>query len=122
MTAAQNRALTALLQCKTREEAARMAGISSRTLRTYFQNADFVAAYRAAAAEMLQDAVMEARQGVSPALSTLREIAENGEEAAPARVSASKASLEYFLRLHDAADVEDRIAALEAQIGGLGKQ
>jgi len=122
LTAAQNRALNALLQCKTREEAAKMAGISSRTLRAYFQNAEFAAAYRAAAADVLQDAVMEARQGISPALSTLRTIAEDSEEAAPARVSASKAIVDSFLRLHDAIDVEERINALEAQIGGLEKQ
>ena len=116
MTQAQNRALAALLQCKSREEAAKMAGISSRTLRNYFQNQEFAEAYRLAISELLENAVMEARQGISPALSTLREIVEDAEESAPARIAASRAALEYALKLGDAVEIEQRITQLEKML------
>ena len=116
MTQSQSRALAALLHSRTREEAAKAAGITSRTLRNYFDDAAFVRAYRMAASEALQDAVNEARQGISTALFTLRQIAENNDETASVRVTASRAMIELFIKLHEAADVDERLAELERQI------
>lgn len=48
LTQNQQKAIAALLSSPSREEAARKCGLTSRTLRAYFQNNEFCEAYRSA--------------------------------------------------------------------------
>lgn len=50
MTHKKERLLAALLTSRTKKEAAKAAGISERTMRTYFDDPEFRAAYKQAAA------------------------------------------------------------------------
>lgn len=113
MTPRKERALQALLVCRTRSEAARAAGIGESTLREYMKDPEFLSRYREAFGNLLHDAARQAQQSISPALSTLREILEDSEEPAQARIQAARSTLEYALRLTEQLDIVSRIQALE---------
>lgn len=113
LTQKQNRALIALLTQPTREEAAKAAGITSKTLRTYLSDPSFQAAYKEALSEMMEDAVAQGKQCLNPAFSTLREIAEDNEQQAQARVSAARSLIEYTMRLNEQTDILEKLRELE---------
>ena len=113
LTQKQNRALIALLTQPTREEAAKEAGITSKTLRGYLEDTEFQAAYKTALAELLEDATTQAKQSLNPALTALREIAEDGAQQAQARVSAARSLLEYSLKLTEQTDILEQLQEIE---------
>lgn len=114
MNAKKQKALVALLTNPTREEAASAAGITSKTLRGYLADPEFQAEYKKAFANMVEDATRQAQQSFTPALSTLREIAVDGTENSPARISAARSILEYGLKLTEQTDIINRLEKLEA--------
>ena len=118
MTARQQKALAALLTTSSKAAAARAAGISDRTLRGYLSDPTFRAAYEKAFGDMVEDATRQAKQSLSPALSTLREITEDRGEDAQARIGAARAILTSGLKLIETADILTRLKELEDVIGG----
>lgn len=118
MTSRQQKALAALLTAPNKLEAAKAAGISDRTLRDYLADPEFQAAYRKAFAELVQQAAREAQRTISPAICTLRELMQDDAQNGQIRVSAARSVLEYSLKLTEQADILDRLAELEAAIGG----
>ena len=116
MTLKQQKALAALLTSPTREQAAAMAGISSRTLRNYLADPEFQAEYRKAFAELVEDATRKVQQTLEPAV--VRGIMEDGEENGQVRVSAARSVLEYGLKLTEQTDILTRLTELEAAMGG----
>ena len=115
LTGKKQKALEALLVCKTRQEAAAMAGINRKTLWAYMRDDEFMTAYNERFTELLQEATQQARQYLSPALETLNEIRGNKDASETARISAARSLLEYALRLGDQADLAARIADLERE-------
>ena len=113
MTQRKEKALQALLVSRTRAEAAKAAGIGESTLRTYMQDAEFLERYRQAFGDMVRDAARQAQQTLSPALSTLREIMEDREEPASARITAARSILEYTLKLGEQVDILEQLRELE---------
>lgn len=114
-TQRKEKALQALLVSRTKAEAARVAGVSESTLREYMKDPEFIEKYRQACGDMLKDAAQQARQGISPALETLREIAETPGNP-QARIMAARSTLEYSLRLTERVDILERVEALEKSI------
>ena len=119
MTPKKQKALLALLTQPTKEKSAAAAGITSKTLRGYLAEADFQAEYKRAFSGLVEDATRQAQQAIAPALSTLREIVEDGEENAQARISAARSLLEYSLKLTESTDILNRLDELEQTIGGV---
>ena len=113
----KQKAIAALLTCKTKEQAAEKAGISSRTLRTYFEDPAFLQAYRNAFGSLIDEATRHAQQTISPALDTLSEIMQDADISHAARVSAARAALEFTLRLIEVNDIVPRLEALENDQG-----
>lgn len=113
MTQRKEKALQALLVSRTRAEAAKAAGIGESTLRTYMQDSEFLERYRQAFGDMVRDAARQAQQTLSPALSTLREIMEDREEPASARITAARSILEYTLKLGEQVDILEQLRELE---------
>lgn len=111
----QQKAIAALLTSKNKAAAASAAGISTRTLQRYFEDAEFTEAYKAAFAGLVEDATRQAQQIISPAFDTLEEIMRDNEITPAARVSAARAALEYTLRLTEANDI---IAQIREIAGG----
>lgn len=113
MTPRKEKALQALLVCRTRAEAAKAAGIGESTLREYMKDAEFMERYKQAFGGMVADATRQAQQTLSPALSTLREIMEDREEQASARITAARSILEYAMKLCEQTDILDQLRELE---------
>lgn len=113
MTQRKEKALQALLVSRTRAEAAKAAEIGESTLRTYMQDAEFLERYRQAFGDMVRDAARQAQQTLSPALSILREIMEDREEPASARITAARSILEYTLKLGEQVDILEQLRELE---------
>lgn len=121
MTPSKEKALAALLTCPTKREAAQRAGISDRTLRNYLADPSFQAAYQQAFNGIVEDATRQAQQSLAPALFTLREIMEDAEIPAAARVTAARTALEYAIKLTEANDFAARLERLE-QAGMIGDE
>lgn len=113
MTPKKQKALLALLTSSTREQAAAAAGITSKTLRGYLADPEFQAEYKKAFGNMVEDATRQAQQAIAPALSTLREIVEDTDENAQARISAARSVLEYSIKLTETTDILSRLDELE---------
>ncbi len=113
ITPRKEKALHALLVCRTRAEAAQMAGIGESTLRSYLQEPDFQQRYKEAFGGLVRDAARQAQQAITPALSTLREIMEDKDEQAQARISAARSTLEYALKLTEQVDILEQLRVLE---------
>lgn len=112
-TPRKEKALQALLVSRTRAEAAKAAGIGESTLREYMKDQEFMARYREAFGSLVQDATRQAQQTIAPALSTLKEIMEDGDEQATARIQAARATLEYALKLTEQTDILEQLRELE---------
>lgn len=115
MTANKEKALRAVLTSSTKKQAAKVAGISEKTLHRYFQQEDFQNAYKAALTDMVNDAAQKAKTALAPALAVLGDIANNPEESANSRIAACRGLLEYGMRLIETTDILQRLEALEGE-------
>ena len=111
------RALQALLTERTKQEAAAVAGISTRTLRTYLANKEFLREYQRAFRSLVNDATRQAQQALSPAVAALRTIVEDPEESASSRIAAARSLLEYGLRFTEFSDILRELDAMDATEG-----
>lgn len=113
MTPNKERLLVALLTSRTKKEAAAAAGISDRTMRSYFEDKEFCQRYREAFAGVVQDATRRAQQLLEPALSTLQTVMEDEEIPAQARITAAKSIIDYSLKLTEQTDILEQLRELE---------
>ena len=113
LTQKQTRALAALLTQPTQAQAAQKAGIGLTTLKRYLDEPECQTAYQEAVTKLLEEASVQAKQGLNPALSCLREIVEDRKTAATARIQAARSLLEYGLRLAETVDIMKQLNELE---------
>lgn len=114
MTTKQKRAIAALLTASTKQEAARAAGISYATLRRWLaEDADFQQAYNDELQGVIERAAVLARQGMTEAVTALREIVADGETAQNTKVAAARTILESGAKIIEMQSFEARLAALE---------
>lgn len=118
MSPNKERAIAALLIYPTREEAAKAAGLSSKTVRRYWDDPEFVSAYKKAFSELVEGATRQAQRNLEPAVNTLQEIMRDNEQNGQIRVSAARSLLEYSLRLSERVDILERLDELEKSLGG----
>ena len=115
----QEALISALLLEPTLAEAAQAAGIGEVTAWRWLQDAAFQAAYREARREVVRHAITQVQRATGEAVETLRNVMQDADAPASARVSAAKAVLETAVKAVELEDLEARIAALEAaQQGG----
>ena len=114
MTPNKEKLLAALLTSRTKKEAAAAAGISDRTMRSYFEDKEFCQRYREAFAGVVQDATRRAQQLLEPALSTLKTVMEDEEIPAQARITAARSIIDYSMRLTEQSDIMRQLDELEA--------
>ena len=116
MTVRQQKAIAAMISAPTLEQAARDARIGTSTLRRWLkEDPAFIRAYNDALTELLTDATAKAKRNVSCALDVLVDVMQNGESS-QVRVTAARSTIEYALKLHDAAEMTQRLQALEKRI------
>jgi hypothetical protein len=111
----KERAVQSLLTQSTLTEAARASGVCERTLRRWLQNEEFAERVRRERSASLESTVNLLRKSSGSAVEALQAVAGNKRSPAGARVSASRAILEFHYRGAELTDLMQRVAALEKQ-------
>jgi hypothetical protein len=112
----QEQGIRALLLQPTLVDAATAIGVDERTLRRWLrEDAAFQIAYREARRAVVQHAIAQVQHATGEAVATLRQVMQDPEAPASARVSAAKAILETAVKGIEIEDLAARIAILEAQ-------
>jgi hypothetical protein len=102
----------------TQLDAAEQAGVSPRTVRRRLDDPGFRAELDEARTEMVRRTVGKLVDAGTTAASNLRELAE-GAESESVRLHASRYLIELALRGHEAMQLTQRLATLEAQVAAL---
>lgn len=113
MTQKQILALSALLRTNNRAEAARIAGVSERTVRNYWSDPEFRREFASACRDQLREATQRAQCTTTAAVDTLAEIMQDKEQPPNVRIQATRALLDATLRLSEVVDINERLTALE---------
>ena len=106
-------AILALLSQRNIEEAARVAGVSARTLYRWMQEPDFDAAYRAARRAAFSQSTARLQQMCTAAVSTLGKIMVDPNAPAASRVRAADSVLDHAAKAIEIEDIEARVTELE---------
>jgi hypothetical protein len=113
----QEAAIIALLSEPTIEKAAAKAGIAKPTLWRWLQIESFQTAYREARREAVSQAIGALQRASGEAVEALREIMQDKEAPATARVSAARSILEFAIKGVEIEDILVRLEALENEGG-----
>ena len=113
LTAAQEKALAALLSERTVEAAATSAKVGLRTLWRWMKTPAFAAAYREARAMVVSHAISRLQQASADAVDTLTAVMNDQTIPAPARVQAAKTVLEMAVKGTELAELHRRLDDLE---------
>ena len=110
-------ALLLVLACgATVENAARQCGLCERTVYRRLENPKFVQRLKQLRADMVQRTAGSLTAASSESVRTLLELQK--PSAPPAvRLGAARSVLEIGIKLREAADLEERLSALEQQLG-----
>jgi hypothetical protein len=111
----QAQTIAALLACPTLAQAAQQGGIAEATLHRWLKEEAFQQAYRDARRYVVQQAIVQVQQATGEAVTTLRTVMQDPASTSSAKVSAARTILETALRAVELEDIEQRLAALEAQ-------
>jgi hypothetical protein len=111
----QEEAIAALLTQRNVEEAARAAGIGTRTLLRWLKLPEFQAAYRQARREAFGQAVARLQQGASAAATTLLKTMIDPATPASVRVRAAECVMNQAAKAIEIEDIGARLAALERE-------
>jgi hypothetical protein len=106
-------AIAALLTARNVEEAARAAGVGTRTLIRWLKIPEFAAAYLDARRAAVSQSNARLQQASSAAVSTLLKIMVDGSAPASSRVRAADRVLDHARQAIEREDIEVRVAALE---------
>ena len=112
----KRKVLEALLKAPTQQEAARLAGVDTKTVYRYLQDPEFQAEYRKAVDGVIGQATKEAQAALSPAIQTLREIMQDVTAGSMPRISAARALLEFGLRLTEIVDILSKIEGADNNV------
>ena len=115
LTAAQNRAVVALLTESKLQDAAKAAEVSRTTLYLWLQQPAFQEAYREARRQAVSRATSRLQQISSEAVEVLREVMNNKSAQPAARVGAAKTVLDMALEATETEDLAARVEALERE-------
>ncbi len=107
------RAIAPLLQAPTILQAAGQVGVSESTLIRWMHDPVFAEEYRAARRQVVENALAQLQQATGEAAATLRRNLTSG--VASVEVRAAMAILDFALKALEWADLESRIARLEAE-------
>lgn len=116
VTARQTRAIVELLQTGSPAKAAKVAGVTPKTIHAWKRQPAFAAAMAAAEAEALAELSLIITRLGAKAAHTLYLAMDYDERAPGARVSAARAVLDNLIKYRELCDLEPRLAALEAAI------
>jgi|SRR5437764_7033234 len=110
----QEQTIAALLTCDSITAAVAGCGVAEATIHRWLKDVTFQTAYREARRAVVQHAITQVQRATGEAVETLRNVMQDSESPASARVSAAKAILETAVKGIEIDDLEARIATLEA--------
>ena len=114
LTGRKKKALAALLTASTVQTAAAQAKVPYSSVRRWLtSDKEFRAEYDAMLRELVESAATQARQGMTEAVSVLREIMADVEAAPNVKVQAARTILDSGGRLLELQSLEGRMAELE---------
>ena len=113
-------AIAALLSQRSVEDAARVAGIGTRTLLRWLKLPEFDAAYREARHKAFSQSIARLQQGSTAAATTLLKVMLDPATPPSTRVRAADSVLDHSAKAIEIEDIELRVAALE-QAAASGK-
>jgi len=114
----QRRFLAGLLTAQTIAEAAELAGCGERTAYRWLRSEPVRSALSEALDIALSQAAAKAAGAMGSAVEVLLAIAQDITAPASARVSAARAILQNGVAMRESLELSERVAALEAHIGG----
>jgi hypothetical protein len=106
-------AIAALLSQRNIDEAAKAAGIGTRTLIRWMKNPEFDSAYRRARRAAFGQSVARLQQGTPAAATTLLKTMIDPGTPASVRVRAAEAILNHAAKAIELEDIDARVAELE---------
>jgi transposase-like protein len=106
-------AIAALLSQRNIEEAARVAGIGTRTLLRWLKLPEFQAAYRQARRQAFSQSIARLQQGCSAAATTMLKIMLDQNAPASTRVRAAECVMNHATKAIEIEDIEARVSELE---------
>ena len=106
-------AIAALLSQRNIEEAARVAGIGTRTLLRWMQVPEFKTAYRKARKDAFSQSVSRLQQASGAAASTFLKIMVDQNAPASTRVRAAECVMNHAMKAIELEDIEARVSELE---------
>ena len=109
----QEEAIAALLTLRNVEEAARAAGIGTRTLLRWLKLPDFQNAYREARREAFGQSTERLQQATAAAATALLKILVDPATPASVRVRAADSIFNHAAKAIEIEDIEARVTALE---------
>lgn len=115
ITTKQTRAVAALLASPTLTEAARVAGVGERTLRTWLNQPHFKQALAEAEAEALAEAARRLAADSTAAAIFLRQVLDDPTAPVVVRVNAAKSLLQLAPGFRESASLERRLSQLEKE-------
>lgn len=113
--------LSALVATHTITEAARIAGVSERTIYARLADDDFRAEYDKRRRETLDHACKRLQTALTDAVDVLTSIMQDGRINASNRITAARSVLEYGVKLTELTDLAARVAALETAAKEAGR-
>ena len=114
-------AIAALLTQRNVDEAARAAGIGTRTLLRWLQLPEFQKAYREARRAAFSQSIARLQQGASAAATTLLKTMIDPGTPASVRIRAAECIMNHATKAIEIEDIEARVTALE-ETGDQGKR
>jgi DNA-binding MurR/RpiR family transcriptional regulator len=109
----QERAIVALIAAETVEKAAEQINVAPSTIYRWMQDKDFKNSYRNAKSELVTHAITRLQQISSESAETLREIMQDKEKPASARVTAARAILDTAIKAVEYENLLVRIEKIE---------
>ena len=122
LTPKQERALLALLSRGEIKAAAEEAQVGEVTLWRWLQEPGFQSAYRARRRQIVETAVAQLQSDCTVAVRVLREVAEDGDAPASARVAAAKAILEQSISGIQFTDLQAEVEEIKAMLAEAEKR
>jgi hypothetical protein len=109
-------AIAALLSQRNLEEAARMAGVGTKTLLRWLEIPEFQTAYREARRAAFSQSIARLQQGTAAAATTLLKTMIDANTPASVKVRAADSVLNHSAKAIEIEDIEARVSELERAI------
>jgi hypothetical protein len=115
LTPRQEKAIIALIQHPSTEQAATVAGVNARTVRRWLTEPAFVAAYLEARRQVFDEGLKRLEIALPKAVAILTDAMENSTDQAR-RLRAANHLLRYALKAHELLDLGRQLSEIQEQL------